>query len=478
VVQQDYKNKSHRTFARARWVLQKDSIKIPPKFFKDRQTKLSNRRPTRLQRPSQNHSQYVNKNKLQILQKKRWMKKLSLRKHQIKHRIWKKSKFQYKNIWKNHNKLGVRKHSFEQKKVKPNSLQKHLKKPQGEVLSLRLFFYPNLDLKKKRIYGRRQAQKRKLRKHRKQMNNIAGSRYFVQKNAHHLIFGRQYYPNFNNWNWKAGKWTTLNVTHRLLLIFLKSNFNKKKISKFFRKNSSLTYLAYNFLQQASKTRFRDSRRALFFEFYTNQKRNQSIPFSLPIWKQELLTTNESIWRNAYGNYLRTRDKKKRIKAFGRRSFKDKDKKKNLRFRGKIRSIRMNQPYHWRSTKTLITKHQIKSLTRLWTKTQYHIYRDIQKEFWTQVAWYFDKKKRRKVWVKWRLHERLQQLDSRVKYPKPQKYKTRWSWAQKNAQFKSNPHKKNFKNNTQSRGKHKDLNQSPKWLKRQSSESRRKKHNND
>jgi hypothetical protein len=90
----------------------------------------------------------------------------------------------------------------------------------------------------------------------------------------------------------------------------------------------------------------------------------------------------------------------------------------------------------------VTKHSIKSLTRLWTKTQHRIYRDIRNEFWTQVAWYFDKKKRRKFWVQWRMHKELQKLGHRVRLPN--KYQSRWSHShntknwRKNNRYTKNP----------------------------------------
>jgi hypothetical protein len=239
------------------------------------------------------------------------------------------------------------------------------------------FFYKQFDHKKRKIHGRIHFHKRKLRKTRKRINKVIGHRFFVQKNTQRLIFNRRYYPSMRNW--RASAWTTLMMTFKLLFIFQHPNLNQKKISKFFKHNRGLTYLAYSFLQQSSKTRSQDSRRALFFEFYLNKKNNKSIPFSLPTWKQELLTTNESIWRNAYGTYFLTQDKKKRSNTFSRSRIKNKKNKR--KFRGKIRLVRINKPYNWRSTKTLVTKHSIKSLTRLWTKTQHRIYRDIRNEFW-------------------------------------------------------------------------------------------------
>lgn len=289
VIQQDYKNKSHRIFAKSRWLLQKDSLKMPRKVLKDRQTDLATRRSARLQfrNPQKIHSKW---------QSKKNQKRIRLRKNSIKHRIWKK--IQIKKI---QNKLWTRK-----TKTRP--------KTRKSMLSMsKNFFYEQFEVKKKKLFGRRRFLKRKFRKTRKHVNKVTGHRFFAQKNADRLVFDRKYYPSIHNW--KASPWTTLSLTFKLLVIFQHPNFNQKKIAKFFQNHRNLTYLAYSFLQQTSKTRVRDSRKALFFELDINQKKNQSMAFSLPAWKQELLTTNEAVWRNAYWTYFRTQDKKKKKQCF-------------------------------------------------------------------------------------------------------------------------------------------------------------------
>lgn len=354
VIQQDYKTKSHRIFAKTRWQLRKEFIKL---------------------------------------------NRFAQRNHKTPY-VFKSSRL-FKRTYKKWNKVFL-KYNLKKKRWNSKRLYRTYRK---QRLLQRTFTKFKEQLKKRR--GRLIFNTIKRQNMRKRFNEITGNRFYTQKNLTWLLYESAFYSDVK---YIPKQEITLALIIKLLRAFKHKNMTKNKLNKFFQKQSALTYIFLNILQLKPKTKYQDAHKINFFEYVSNNRKIKS-SLSLTWLKKENLITNESLWRNAYWTYFRSQNKKNKVRSrLSRRT-------KARKFKYQIRFVRVNKAYYWESTNKLRTNNQIQRLTRIFVKSQTRNYLHLRMHLWYKVSRYFNKKKRSYCWIPWRFRKEINILNRRLKFKK-------------------------------------------------------------
>lgn len=193
--------------------------------------------------------------------------------------------------------------------------------------------------------------------------------------------------------------------------------NKKLFHLFLKKNPNLTHFIMLYLDTIPKLLTKDISLTLFSE--RNNKINLPYSFSLTRLNKQNLISHEMLWENNFWNTFITKKRKRKLRNYVRYRYRQKEK-----YRGKLRKVRINKPYNFRSTINLWMKFNMKRLTLLLKKSTINLFWYNQRADLKKTR-FFHKKLRRTFFKLFKLYQIIPNIKTTHKLLNKPKTK-RWN----------------------------------------------------